>query len=155
MRRNTGVLVVAILAISAVAVGAAVYLGTDLVGGDEVAELETFDDSDDFAAYVHRSDQGARAAMAGASAGSRQRTETQGAADGGAGSASASSQEGAPSSDDSGDSRVATTNVQVDAVDEPDFLKPDGQHFYYAAGAARDRWDRESDDSAATSGLCG
>jgi uncharacterized secreted protein with C-terminal beta-propeller domain len=52
---------------------------------------------------------------------------------------------------DDGPSRVGTTNVQVAALDEPDRVKTDGRHFYYAP--SRPRVVREpapTDDETAT-----
>ena len=80
--------------------------------------------------YVQR---GANDGGVGAAAGG-QRAETRTAtADGGDGSAGASSGDGSAS-------RVGTTNVQVEGVNEPDLVKTDGEHFYYAAGAVDDRY---------------
>ena len=85
--------------------------------------------------YVQRgtNDGGVGAAAGGRRVETRTATADGGGSDGGDGSA------GAPS-DDGSASRVGTTNAQVEGVDEPDLVKTDGEHFYYAAGAVDDRY---------------
>jgi uncharacterized secreted protein with C-terminal beta-propeller domain len=133
---------VAVLVLGAMVVGGVIFAVTDPLGSDDPAAMGTFEDSEAFASYVQR---GANDDGFGAAAGGR-RVETRtasadaadaeaeaGGSDGGDGSA------GAPS-DDGSASRVGTTNVQVEGVDEPDLVKTDGEHFYYAAGAVDDRY---------------
>ena len=55
-----------------------------------------------------------------------------------------------------GDTRVGTTNVQVAGVDEPDLVKTDGEHFFYAPRPARPVEPvRVTDDVARTDDVAG
>ena len=129
---------VAVLVLGAMVVGGVIFAVTDPLGSDDPAAMGTFEDSEAFASYVQR---GANDDGFGAAAGGRRvetRTASADAADGG-GSDGGDGSAGAPS-DDGSASRVGTTNVQVEGVDEPDLVKTDGKHFYYAAGAVDDRY---------------
>ena len=146
---------VAVLVLGAMVVGGAIFILTDPLGSDDPAAMGTFEDSEAFASYVQRgaNDGGG----GGAAAGGRRaetRTATADAADGGDGSAGTPSgdESGSASSGDGSASRVGTTNVQVEGVDEPDLVKTDGEHFYYAAGAVDDRYRprRDGVDSGTT-----
>ena len=130
MDRTLAVGVVAVALLGAVAVGAA-FVVTDPLGGEDVREMETFEGSEAFASYVQRgSAAGGFAGGAGARAGTADvETETPTADAGGDG---ADGGDGGAGGQSTGPSRVGTTNVQVEGVDEPDLVKTDGSHFYYA-----------------------
>ncbi|MEF8851768.1 MAG: beta-propeller domain-containing protein [Haloarculaceae archaeon] len=125
MNRSLAVGVVAVTLL-AVAVGAA-FVVTDPLGGDGVQEMETFEDSESFASYVQRGSTDDFAA--GPRAETADVETTTASADAGGVDGGSASEE---SSESGGPSRVGTTNVQVGGVDEPDLVKTDGEHFYYA-----------------------
>ena len=128
MDRTLAVGIVAVVLLGAMAIGAA-FVVTDPLGGDDVEEMETFEDSESFASYVQRGSAGGGfAGGAGARAGAADvETETASADAGGDGGS-----DGGAGGQSTGPSRVGTTNVQVEGVDEPDLVKTDGSHFYYA-----------------------
>jgi Secreted protein containing C-terminal beta-propeller domain distantly related to WD-40 repeats len=91
--------------------------------------LDTFENESAFETYVRR---GSR--LAGSSGfGSPGFTDAAVERDV-AGTPVAETAEGGQGGGDAGSlpSRVATTNVQVESLDEPDIVKTDGRHFYYA-----------------------
>jgi len=106
---------------------------------DAVQGMATFEDSDSFATYVQRGAGSGEFQVGGRDrlrAGERARPAVEStpapaaAADGGDGATAGEG--GAGSGDGGSDSRVGTTNVQVEGVDEPDLVKTDGEHFYYS-----------------------
>jgi len=116
--------------------------GNGSVDDDTVEGMVTFDDSDSFANYVQRGAgsgefQVGRRDRLRAGGTARPAVESTPAAaaagEGGDGGDGATAGEGGAGSADGGsDSRVGTTNVQVEGVDEPDLVKTDGEHFYYS-----------------------
>ena len=156
MNRQLTVGVVAVVLLGAVTVGAAAFVVTDPLGDDEppngdatpgddrpsangsdesnVEGMAAFDDSKSFANYVQRA-----AGSSGVRVGARERPQRGDVATPApqstpaAGGDGATASEGdAGSADGGSDSRVGTTNVQVEGVDEPDLVKTDGEHFYYS-----------------------
>lgn len=122
----------------------------------EPAEMTTFESADDFTAYVFRSRArgGHRArAVAGRSGGdgaaargvtptaAPQATVAHEAA-GDAGDAAGEVDGG------TGPARHSGTNVQVEGINEPDILKTNGQHVYYAPRDHRDRRHHDRGDDA-------
>jgi len=108
--------------------------GEGTLAGDpgSVSALDTFENASAYTSYVRRGNlladsrghitrfQAARDDVAVETDVARAETADAPAGDGGDGGGAA-----VPS-------RVATTNVQVGTVDEPDIVKTDGRHFYYA-----------------------
>ncbi|WP_123538258.1 beta-propeller domain-containing protein [Halosimplex salinum] len=92
-----------------------------LDGGD--SGLDTFDNESDFRAYVQSDATRLRSGVPSAS---------RGGGDGGDGSARETADASAGEASGGADRRVAETNVQTSGLDEPDLVKTDGRHFYYA-----------------------
>ncbi len=159
-----GLLVVVVLG-GVLAAGAATVALLDAPGDagpgatDAPEAMTTVDDEADFRTYLEA---GGAGLVAGGAGGAQQSAETaeRGAeaagadgdgGDGGDGSVAGgatatatpapqtTAAEGGAGADGGDGPRVGTTNVQVGGVDEPDVLKTDGTHFFYApAGRAAD-----------------
>jgi inhibitor of cysteine peptidase len=106
--------------------------------------LSTFENESEFRAYLESGPDRYRSTRAGRpeAAASAERGGADGDGDGTDGSGARQTSTPVPQpttasgdaagGDGGSDTRVGTTNVQVGGVDEPDVLKTDGAHFYYA-----------------------
>jgi len=129
--------------------------GLDETGPVEDGPLETFDDRNEYAAYVERGAGPGYVSMASGANSAQQAERAEVAAEDGGNGNGAAGGDGAPADDvataapaptgtaipaqteaasGSGDDgrRVAGTNVQEGGIDEPDVVKTDGRYFYYA-----------------------
>lgn len=101
------------------------------------ADVAQFENDDAFRAYVAAGQRRQSASVGGVATSGGDNARLRVTAEQTAVMADAASGGGDGGGGDTAPERIAETNVQVDSLDEPDIVKTDGRHFYYAPETSR------------------